>query len=46
MGVIVDMIKSQRMAGRGVLFAGAPGTGKTGLLVVVLIFSFGVGCCF
>ncbi len=29
-GVIVDLIKSKKMAGRAVLFAGPPGTGKVG----------------
>jgi len=30
-GVIVDLIKSKKMAGRALLLAGAPGTGKTAL---------------
>eukprot|EP01119_Soliformovum_irregulare_P018587 TRINITY_DN5734_c0_g1_i1.p1 TRINITY_DN5734_c0_g1~~TRINITY_DN5734_c0_g1_i1.p1 ORF type:complete len:460 (+),score=143.26 TRINITY_DN5734_c0_g1_i1:36-1415(+) len=30
-GVIVDLTKSKRMAGRALLLAGAPGTGKTAL---------------
>jgi hypothetical protein len=30
-GVVVDMIKSKKMAGRALLMAGAPGTGKTAL---------------
>jgi len=30
-GLIVDMIKQKKMAGRALLFAGAPGTGKTAL---------------
>jgi len=30
-GLIVDMIRSKKMAGRAVLLAGAPGTGKTAL---------------
>merc|ERR1711959_42423 len=30
-GVIVEMIKSKKMAGRAVLMAGAPGTGKTAI---------------
>mmetsp|Transcript_14040 Transcript_14040/g.17025 ORF Transcript_14040/g.17025 Transcript_14040/m.17025 type:complete len:457 (-) Transcript_14040:221-1591(-) len=30
-GVIVDMIKMKKMAGRALLMAGAPGTGKTAL---------------
>ena len=30
-GLVVDLIRSKRMAGRAVLFAGPPGTGKTAL---------------
>lgn len=30
-GVVVELIKSRKMAGRGLLFAGAPGTGKTAI---------------
>ena len=30
-GVAVDMIKTKKMAGRAILFAGAPGTGKTAI---------------
>ncbi|KAJ1481739.1 TIP49 C-terminus-domain-containing protein [Baffinella frigidus] len=30
-GIAVDLIKSKKMAGRAVLFAGAPGTGKTAI---------------
>lgn len=30
-GVVVDLIKSRKMAGRALLLAGAPGTGKTAL---------------
>lgn len=30
-GLIVDMIRAEKMAGRAVLLAGAPGTGKTAL---------------
>lgn len=30
-GVVVDMIKAKKMAGRALLMAGAPGTGKTAL---------------
>jgi len=30
-GVVVDMIKAKKMAGRALLLAGAPGTGKTAL---------------
>ena len=29
-GVVTDLIKSKKMAGRAVLLAGPPGTGKTG----------------
>ncbi|EDR22945.1 hypothetical protein, conserved [Entamoeba dispar SAW760] len=31
LGLIVEMVKAKRMAGRGILLAGAPGTGKTAL---------------
>ncbi|KAJ1921995.1 RuvB ATP-dependent DNA helicase pontin [Mycoemilia scoparia] len=31
MGLVVDLIKSKRFAGKAVLLAGAPGTGKTAL---------------
>ncbi len=34
-GVIVDMIKQKKMAGRAVLVAGAPGTGKTAIALAV-----------
>ena len=30
-GIIVDLIKKKRMAGRAILFVGAPGTGKTAI---------------
>ena len=30
-GVVVDMIKEKKMAGRALLLTGAPGTGKTAL---------------
>mmetsp|Transcript_38824 Transcript_38824/g.75919 ORF Transcript_38824/g.75919 Transcript_38824/m.75919 type:complete len:456 (+) Transcript_38824:172-1539(+) len=30
-GIAVDMIKTKKMAGRAILFAGAPGTGKTAI---------------
>ena len=32
-GVVVEMIKSKKMAGRAVLLAGPPGTGKVRLLL-------------
>ncbi|KAJ3092748.1 RuvB-like protein 1 [Quaeritorhiza haematococci] len=34
-GVVVDLIKSKKMAGRAVLLAGAPGTGKTALALAL-----------
>ena len=34
-GIIVDMIKSKKMAGRAVLFAGPPGTGKTAIAMAM-----------
>ena len=34
-GLIVDMIRAEKMAGRAVLLAGAPGTGKTALALGV-----------
>ena len=34
-GVVVDMIKQKKMAGRALLMAGAPGTGKTALALGV-----------
>ncbi|KAJ5949249.1 RuvB-like helicase 1 [Penicillium verhagenii] len=34
-GVIVDLIKAKKMAGRAVLLAGGPGTGKTALALAV-----------
>ena len=30
-GVVVDMIKNKKMAGKALLFAGPPGTGKTAI---------------
>merc|ERR1711988_1063715 len=34
-GIVVDMIKSKKMAGKALLFAGPPGTGKTALALAV-----------
>lgn len=34
-GVIVDLVNSKKMAGRAVLLAGAPGTGKTALALAL-----------
>ncbi|GLV44494.1 pontin [Carabus blaptoides fortunei] len=34
-GIIVDMIKGKKMAGRAVLLAGPPGTGKTAIALAV-----------
>jgi RuvB-like protein 1 (pontin 52) len=34
-GVVVDLIKSKKMAGRALLLAGAPGTGKTAIALAV-----------
>jgi len=34
-GVVVDLIKSKKMAGRALLLAGAPGTGKTALALSI-----------
>jgi RuvB-like protein 1 (pontin 52) len=34
-GVIVELIKAKKMAGRAVLFAGPPGTGKTAIALAV-----------
>ncbi|CAL7942664.1 unnamed protein product [Xylocopa violacea] len=34
-GIVVDMIKSKKMAGRAVLLAGPPGTGKTAIALAI-----------
>ena len=34
-GVVVDMIRQKKMAGRALLMAGAPGTGKTALALCI-----------
>lgn len=34
-GVVVDMIRSKKMAGRALLFAGPPGTGKTAIALAI-----------
>ncbi len=34
-GVIVDMVRARKMAGRAVLFAGEPGTGKTAIALAI-----------
>jgi RuvB-like protein 1 (pontin 52) len=34
-GIVVDMIKAGKMAGRAVLFAGTPGSGKTALALAI-----------
>jgi len=34
-GIIVELIKSKKMAGRALLLAGAPGTGKTALAMAI-----------
>jgi RuvB-like protein 1 len=33
--VVVDLIKSKKMAGRGMLFSGGSGTGKTALALAI-----------
>jgi RuvB-like protein 1 (pontin 52) len=34
-GVAVDLIKSKKMAGRALLIAGPPGTGKTAMALAI-----------
>jgi RuvB-like protein 1 (pontin 52) len=34
-GIVVDMIKSKKMAGRACLLAGPPGTGKTAIALAI-----------
>ncbi|KAF4517487.1 hypothetical protein B566_EDAN004526 [Ephemera danica] len=34
-GIIVDMVRTKKMAGRAVLFAGPPGTGKTAIALAI-----------
>lgn len=34
-GIVVDLIKQKKMAGRALLYAGAPGTGKTALALAI-----------
>lgn len=34
-GIVVDLIQAKKMAGRAVLFAGPPGTGKTALAMAI-----------
>ena len=34
-GIIVQMIQQQKLAGRAILFAGPPGTGKTALALAM-----------
>ncbi len=39
-GVVVDLIQSRKMAGRALLLAGAPGTGKTALALGIAQVSY------
>lgn len=34
-GIAVDLIKAKKMAGRAILLAGPPGTGKTAIALAV-----------
>lgn len=34
-GVVVELIKQKKMAGRALLLAGAPGTGKTAIALAI-----------
>ena len=34
-GIVVELIRTKKMAGRALLLAGAPGTGKTALALAV-----------
>lgn len=34
-GIVVELIKAKKMAGRALLLAGAPGTGKTALALAI-----------